>query len=76
MLFNALPAYAYGARHIWSMAAPQRVAFARTAVSADEAAAPAEQDDDEVRSHQRMISVATYAMRQIETLERSLQPVE
>lgn len=76
MHFNALPAYGYGAREVWALAAPLRVAFSHAEASTDQAGASSDEDDQEVRSHQRMVSIASHAMRQIEALERSLQPVE
>ena len=75
MHLNALGAYGYGARHIWPPAVSSRPVFMHTLDSADEGAPPGDADA-EVYSHQRMISVASYAMRQVEELERSLQPVE
>jgi hypothetical protein len=75
MHFNALGAYGYGARHIWPSAVSSRPVFVHTAVPVEGASSPA-YGDAEAYSHQRMISVASYTMRQVEELERSLQPVE
>jgi len=75
MHFNALGAYGYGARHIWQPAVSSRPVFVHTAAPEEGASAPAG-GDPEAYSHQRMISVASHAMRQFEDLEHSLQPVE
>ena len=75
MHFNALGAYGYGARYIWPSASSVRPVFVHTALSEEGASSPAV-GDPEVYSHQRMISVASHAMRQVEDLERSLQPIE
>jgi hypothetical protein len=75
MHFNALGAYGIGARHIWPPAVSSRPVFVHTSAPEEGASAPAGADA-EVHAHQRMISVASYAMRQVEELERSLQPVE